>query len=104
MTESEKIPIQLLIEANLLISALTDIFKMKITKRDLIEALYLAYGLNKREAKTLIETSKGKLLPNSTKVVNKALEELAKFLIVCNYKEYVKLFFIIGIVSNEQGY
>jgi len=94
MTESVKVNNEDVIsEARLLIDLIPIVFDLIVTDNNLVNVLFLVYGLNNKEAKILIETSKGKIVKKSSYVVRKAKAELFKFLKTFEEIVIVEIFF-----------
>ncbi|MDT7892450.1 MAG: hypothetical protein RQ952_06970 [Thermoproteota archaeon] len=81
MTESEILKkSQLMLEASFLINIIPIIYEVKLNRKNLLNLLFLLYGLDHKKAKVLIDTSKGIYHRSSEKVIKIAQKELMKFL------------------------
>ncbi|HLI45973.1 MAG TPA: hypothetical protein VKU94_02130 [Geobacterales bacterium] len=95
MTENEKLS-RLVVEALLLLEAIPKFYGINLTEENVESVLYLVYGLNEKQAITLIETSRGKVFEDSAYVVKKARKELYKFLSCMGKIVVVEAFFETG--------
>jgi len=69
-----------MLEALFLINIIPIIYEVKLTKKNLLNLLFLLYGLDEEKARILVDTSKGIYHRSSEKVIKKAYKELMKFL------------------------
>jgi hypothetical protein len=89
-------------QAMFLINALKDIYEFKINRNNLKDVIFLAYGLNKKEAEILINTAKGKITKSSNRIVRKSYKELMNFLTIYGKSTYLFLVYWLKISVEKR--
>jgi fumarate hydratase class II len=103
MAESENLNnIIIQAQAMFLINALKDIYEFKINRNNLKDVLFLAYGLNKKEAEILINTAKGKITKSSNRIIRKSYKELMNFLSIYGKSTYLFLIYWLKVSVEKR--
>ncbi len=93
MSESEELKkLELHLRAVYLIELIPLVYNIELNEDNFEKVLYLVYGLNKKQSRILRKAVRGEFCKSLEAVVEKATEELVKFLNVTGYIVSIEIF------------
>lgn len=101
MSESEELKkLELHLRAVYLIELIPLVYNIELNEDNFEKVLYLVYGLNKKQSRILRKAIRGEFCKSLEAVVEKATEELVKFLNVTGYIVSIEIFWEVSLYEH----